>query len=118
MSSTLFASADICSYCSAHGLKQSVEKAGLQWEGHLHSGIDDARWVSVFLRCTGSVPITRVDNCSHMRLPIVQHLHAADIITLVRCSNTANLAAELIRQGEVREQQACVQVLFHWVIQL
>lgn len=29
--------------CSAHGLRQSVEKAGLQWQGSEHSGIDDAR---------------------------------------------------------------------------
>lgn len=45
---------------SAHGLKQSVKKAGLEWEGRLHSGLDDAR-------------------------------------------NTARLAAEIIRQGEVLE---------------
>ena len=37
-------SAEDSFHCSAHGLKQSVEKAGLQWQGNEHSGIDDARW--------------------------------------------------------------------------
>lgn len=35
--------------CSAHGLKQSVQKAGLEWEGRLHSGLDDARSAFPFL---------------------------------------------------------------------
>ena len=44
-SSTSMLSAEDGYHCSAHGLRQSVEKAGLQWQGSEHSGIDDARWV-------------------------------------------------------------------------
>lgn len=33
-------------FCSAHGLKGSVERAGLTWDGRAHSGLDDAKWVA------------------------------------------------------------------------